>query len=109
MALAKLRRAATLATKVPEIKPAITAAIAAFDASLPSLKTMRDVAEHIDDYAIDDGRDSAIRRQALEVGAIRGCQIKWLGLLLDAKQALVASEALFLAIRSNSPKAITKG
>jgi len=53
VALIRLRRAAILAAKVPAIKPDILAAVKEFDASLPGLKTTRDVAEHFDDYAVD--------------------------------------------------------
>lgn len=111
VALTRLRRAAALAAKVPEIKAPISAAVKAFDASMPDLKIMRDVAEHIDEYAIDEGRKSTkpggnrsgVRRQALEVAFVGKRQVQWLGFSLDTEQALQASEALFRAIKSNVP------
>ena len=111
VALARLRRAAVLAAKVPEIRVPIGTAIKAFDASMPDLKIMRDVAEHIDEYATDEGRKSAkpgrnssgVRRQALEVACVGKRHVQWLGCSLDTEQAVRASEALFKAIKSNMP------
>lgn len=53
VALIRLRRAAQLAAKVPQIRAKMDAALKKFDVALPHLKKMRDVAEHIDDYALD--------------------------------------------------------
>jgi len=51
VALVRLRRAAILATKVPPLGSTMKVAIADFDATLPMLKDMRDIAEHFDEYA----------------------------------------------------------
>ena len=61
VALTRLRRAASLAANLPEAKSVLGKALKEFDASLPDLKRMRDVAEHIDDYAIDQGRQRSVR------------------------------------------------
>ena len=76
-------------------------AITAFEARLPGLKLMRDVAEHIDDYALDNGRNRAVTKEILEVSTFAedGPTLRWLGAELNAQQALVASEALFQAIQ----------
>jgi hypothetical protein len=103
VALTRTRRAAGLAAKVPEIAPAIEAAIKTFDATLPYLKTMRDVAEHIDDYAVDDGRHAAVERQALGAALFAKKRIEWLGFTLDTDEARQACEALFQAIKFNPP------
>ena len=68
VALTRLRRATTLAAKVPTLTSAMQNALTNFDAALPTLKKMRDIAEHFDDYATDRGRDSSISRGTLEVG-----------------------------------------
>lgn len=47
VALTRIRRAAGLATKVPSIANDVQKAIKEFDAALPMLKNMRDVAEHL--------------------------------------------------------------
>jgi hypothetical protein len=103
VALTRLRRAAALAAKVPEIKTAIEAAIKSFDEALPDLKDMRNVAEHFDDYAVDEGRKTAIRRQSLEVVVFGKQKIEWLDFSLQVDDALQASSALFEAIKLNKP------
>lgn len=103
VALTRLRRAAVLATKVTVIKPEIKKALAEFDVELPNIKTMRDVTEHIDDYATDDGRNKNVSRKSLEVSALNDTTFEWLGFKLDAHKALNSSEKLFDAIKSNAP------
>ena len=61
---------------------------------------MRDVAEHIDEYATDDGRDKSISRKSLEVSRLNETSLEWLGFKLDADKAMKASEKLFEAIIS---------
>jgi hypothetical protein len=73
------------------ISDEIQKVIKAFDAKLPMLKNMRDVAEHIDDYAVDKGRVKSFSRKALEVGAIGSTIFEWLGYKLDADKALKAA------------------
>jgi hypothetical protein len=68
-ALLGIRRAATLAAKVPVIANNMQKTIRQFDATLPMLKNMRDVSEHFDDYALDKGRAKGIKRGVLEVGS----------------------------------------
>jgi hypothetical protein len=70
-------------------------AITDFDAALPTLKNMRDVAEHFDDYAIDRGRDSTVSRKSLEVGVIGDAIFEWLGHKLNADEAVSAARRLF--------------
>jgi len=100
VALTRLRRAAVLAAKVPAIKDAITAGLAEFDAALPMVKNMRDVAEHFDDYALDKGRRPGISRKSLEVGAFSDTVFNWLGHELDADVALSAGERLFMSMKN---------
>jgi len=74
-------------------------ALSDFDAALPNLKNMRDVAEHFDDYAMDRGRNSAIGRSSLEVGMIGDTVFQWLGFELDADSALSTARQLFKVIQ----------
>jgi hypothetical protein len=99
VAITRLRRAAGIAAEIPEIKPQISDAIAEFGKALPSLKRFRDVAEHVDDYALNRGRH-AVARQQLEVSCISGDgpTLEWLGHQLNASEALRASRRLFRAI-----------
>jgi hypothetical protein len=107
VSLARLRRAAILAAKVPEIKANITAGPAEFDAALPMVKTMRDVAEHFDDDGVDKGRCRSVSRKNLEVGAFNDTTLQWLGHELDADVAFLASERLFTCMRSTRKAHLT--
>lgn len=104
VSLTRLRRAAELAARVPELHPLLPDAIEQFDRALPDLKTMRDVAEHIDDYAVDQGHKPSIARQSLEVSTLAddGPTLQWLGTTLHAGDALRASHDLFEAIQEGS-------
>jgi hypothetical protein len=101
VALTRLRRAAELAQKVPKLKETMRKAIKDFDAALPSRKKMRDVAEHIDEYAIDWGKDRSVSRKSLEVASCNGVTWTWLGYEMDANEALKASGQLFETIRQS--------
>lgn len=71
-----------------------------FDAALPSLKQQRDIAEHIDDYAVDSSRrhDKSVGRMQVEVGVLEDESWTWLGQEFNIGTALSAGEALFAAI-----------
>ena len=99
VALTRLRRATILAAKVPALTGAMQHALTNFDAALPMLKSMRDVAEHLDDYAIDKGRDVSISRESLEVGVVGDSLFQWLGHELNADTALSAAQQLFRDIQ----------
>jgi hypothetical protein len=101
VALVRLRRAAQLAADIPELKSALVPATTQFDDALPGLKSVRDVAEHIDEYALDQGRRKSVARQSLEVSTIEaeGPTLHWLETRLNAREALQASEALFAAVK----------
>lgn len=109
VALTRLRRAAKLASGIPEIQNVMLQALHSFDSTLPHLKKFRDVAEHFDEYAVDQGHDKSTRRGALEVSTISdpGPTLNWLGHEINASDALVASQELFAAIKGAS-SAITK-
>jgi hypothetical protein len=103
VALVRLRRAAMIGARIPETKQIISAAIEAFDAALPGLKKLRDVAEHIDEYAVDSGRDRSVSRKELETSfPTEDLTLNWLGQTINAGEALHASQALFAAIQSAS-------
>jgi len=107
VSLARLRRAAKLAATVPSITDAMTAALSEFDDALPMLKDVRDIAEHFDEYARDEGHlnkgkgsELAVSRKSLEVGVVGDTTFQWLGHELNADLALSAARRLFKAIQS---------
>lgn len=99
VALTRLRRATTLAAKVPALTSAMQNALTKFDTALPALKNMRDIAEHFDDYAMDRGRDSTVSCKSLEVGIIGNSVFQWLGHELNADTAVSAAQRLFKDIQ----------
>jgi hypothetical protein len=102
VALTRFRRAAKLAARVPSIRSNIRAALDAFDAALPHLKKMRDVAEHVDEYSVDSGKDRNVSRKCLEVGSCHGETWSSMGFGLDAGDALLASVSLFEVLKNCS-------
>jgi hypothetical protein len=104
VALTRLRRAASLAAECPEIRSVIEPAIRQFDCAVPDRKRMRDVAEHIDDYALDRGRSRSVAHHSLEVSSLNddGPTLEWLEARLNAEEALRAAQELFCAIQEAS-------
>jgi hypothetical protein len=103
VALTRLRRAGVLATKVPSIKTDMEAALREFDAALPALNKMRNIAEHFDDYAMDVGRDSSVSRHSLEVGVVNETNFQWLDGELNSDVALASARRLFQALQLVGP------
>ncbi len=99
-ALRRMRRAAELAAKAPSVRGEIEAAIAAFDNAVPDLLAMRNVAEHIEDYGVDDPRRRLrdVDRGKLEVSTW-GPTVQWLGRELNVDDAHAAASALLRAMR----------
>ena len=65
---------------------------------------MRDVTEHIDDYALDQGRQKAVARQSLEMSTLEteGPTLQWLQARLNAREPSQTSQALFAAVKETS-------
>ena len=99
VALSRLKRAASLAAKVPEISGSMKDAIRAFNKALPELTKIRNVAEHIDDYVVGNGKDKSVKIPSLEVASIKDEELVWLGYSLNTKMALLASIDLFEEIK----------
>ena len=110
VALSRLRHVGVLAKRVEEVADEIQRALIAFDAALPSLQLMRNVGEHLDKYAIDQGHGE-ISRKALQVGSWTDADLFWLRegvgnapeskpLTLNSVVALDASRKLHRAICS---------
>jgi hypothetical protein len=100
ISLRRLRLAGVLAARPKSSRAVIKKAIRKFDDALPDrLRTMRNVGEHIDEYAIEKGRDRRVSRRQLQVGTFDDATFEWLGGNLNADDALVAAEALYSAIK----------
>jgi hypothetical protein len=103
VALRRLRRAAQLATRISNTRAAaaVIAALTDFDATLPGLATMRNVGEHIDDYALNAQKrhHHDVNSGQLQVGSWDGTVFDWLGHQLDIDVALAAAEKLFYAVK----------
>ena len=109
VALRRLRRSAELAIRVSTAKSIVADAIKQFDQELPMLQKMRNVGEHINDYAVDSEkrRHKDVERFSLQVGSFDGTTYEWLGACLNIDEAHFASIHLWEAVRSvvkNWPK-----
>lgn len=98
VSLRRLRQSALLAARAKASKADIENAVREFDESLPDLRKMRNVGEHVDEYAVERGRDRSIDRRALQAGTFDATTLEWLGERLDADDALAAAERLYRAI-----------
>ena len=99
VALRRLRRSAELVAKRV---PSVGDAIRKFDNALPDLAKMRNVGEHIDDYAVDHPkkrRHRDVGRRQLQVGKWDGKVFRWLESSLNVDDALKAAEELLQAVR----------
>lgn len=107
MALWRLRRRAMIATRS---RASARDAITEFDRDVLGLKPLRDVCEHIDDYAIDAATRhvKSIGRRELQVGSWSDTTLSWAigagstgaAVTVDADRALAAAEQLLTAIRA---------
>ena len=104
IALSRFRRAANLAAKH---QPTLHSDISAFDAALPDLVKMRNVAEHFDDYAEDNAKrrqkrsdGSPIERGQLQVYSMGLEELEWLGGSLNTANALNAAAKLMNCVKA---------
>jgi hypothetical protein len=92
VALRRLRNAATIARSQRSVAEALTQ----FDAATPYLTRLRNVGEHLNEYAVDNPKrhDDKITRKMIEVGEWRPTEWRWLGEHVDINAALKAAEEL---------------
>jgi hypothetical protein len=111
VSLTRLRRSVQLGLKHPQAKAVLEQALAEFDSKLPGIKLIRNVAEHIDDYAIERGRTRTVSRLNLESStlSLRGPTLSWLGAYVNANTALRAAEKLFGEMQSAKQKLVENG
>jgi hypothetical protein len=99
VALRRLRRSAEVAGCVPRLSKLINTALLVFDGALPGLVKMRNVGEHVEDYALDRGRDKSVLRSELQIGCWDGTVYSWLGESLNIDTALDAADKLREVLR----------
>lgn len=95
-----LRRIRT-AAMIARHDAAVMSAIRLFDRAMPFLTDMRDVLEHIDDYAVGAGRKKDIAVAQLQVATWDGTTYNWLDRKLTVIDARASAVELFAALRSS--------
>ena len=96
--LCRLRLAALAAGRAQGAR--VGKAIEAFEQAIPDLILMRDVAEHMDEYATDSGKriHKTITRRMVQVGSWDGTTFSWIR-NLDIDEARLAAQALFATLQ----------
>ena len=101
ISLRRLRTVATTLEHAPQVWDSVRSAIQAFDARLPWLKRLRDVFEHLDDYAVDSNlRRSDTSRKELQVWSFDENGMQWLGYDIDWKEARSAAKDLYGTVKT---------
>lgn len=101
IALTRLRDIATTLEHASFNMDSIKQAIIVFDSKLPWVKRLRDVFEHLEDYAIDSNlRKTETSRRELQVWSRSEEKMSWLGYEIDWNIAYEAAGKLFEAVRS---------
>lgn len=99
IALRRLRTVASTLEHAPKQWDAVRDAIQKFDARLPWLKRLRDVFEHLEDYAVDsDRRRTRSSRKELQVWVRGEKGLQWLGYDVNWHEAKLAAEDLYSAV-----------
>src|SRR5690348_12097685 len=70
IALSRLRRIVNQAARDNRLSGYLIPALRQFDAAIPALRIMRNVSEHIDDYAFGTGRIAEVRKEMIEVSSL---------------------------------------
>ncbi|WP_154313879.1 hypothetical protein [Burkholderia pseudomallei] len=100
VALRRLRRSAAIGIRVSAVSERISLAVRSFDSRLPDLAKMRNIGEHVDEYAVDAPRRhyGDVGRRQLQVGTWDGKVYRWIG-ELDVDVAKEAAEQLLYEVR----------
>ena len=103
LALYRLRTTVKIARNIPSISNSIDAALAKFDKALPDLKKLRDIGEHMEEYAVDNPKRHvpSVDRKQLQVGSWDGTVYEWLGVKLNVNEAKSAAEELFKTLQNH--------
>jgi hypothetical protein len=101
IALGRLRKVAATIEHAPEQWNRVQQAIGVFDKRIPWLRRVRDVFEHLEDYAIDsDLRRTDTSRRELQVWEATDSGINFLGFEINWDDAHAAAEELYGAVKA---------
>lgn len=107
-ALWRFRRAVAIAKSVRAASPDVVLLVENFDAALPGLRRMRNVLEHVDDYAIDAQHfgknrrgDKGVFRAQVQVGGVLDDDgnITWVGETVNTRSARDAVMACYRGLK----------
>jgi hypothetical protein len=108
IALARLRRCiARAGEQVEGLRGDVSAATELFDANVPWLRKVRNVAEHLDEYNLDLGRDKGVVRMQVQNWHLDGNDSGgvvwgWLGERIDVDEGDRAGLELYRTFESTS-------
>ncbi|MFC1731540.1 hypothetical protein ACFL6I_14585 [candidate division KSB1 bacterium] len=101
IALRRPRQTAATIEHAPQQWDPVRRAIETFDAKLPWLKLLRDVFEHLEDYAVDSNRrHSSTSRRELQVWSGGNEGLDWLGYDVDWREAHLAAKDLYASVKA---------
>ena len=98
VAMRRLRRGVEIGKWAESHRGVLQDALVVFDATLPNLAMLRNVGEHLDEYAVGAGNHSSVTWRHVQVTSWNDPVVEWLGLKLDAEDALSAGHALIGAL-----------
>jgi len=108
LSLDRLKKSAIIAKNIPEISAQVEDALKIYCKSLPMLRKFRNVGEHIEDYAVDSGKDNTVSRRQLQVGSWDGTVFYWLDEKLDVVDAQSTATKLFTTMQKIRDEYIQK-
>lgn len=77
---------------IPSVSNSMKDSIEKFDNTIPNLKKMRNVSEHIAEYIAGNGRDKGVNSKELEVMIGDEEDYEWLGVRLNFKEVIKSAE-----------------
>lgn len=84
----------------------IDAALSEFNAALPGIRKLRDIGEHVDEYAIDSPsrHRKGYGRAGLQVATFDGVTFEWYDQSVNIDDALAVAQTLFAAVQAVTPR-----
>jgi hypothetical protein len=109
IALTRLRRSVNLAAQVQALQDRLLEHLTTFDQHIPSLRKLRNVAEHFDDYTIGEGCLTQTERYQLQTwslgeDATKGLVWDWLDVEFPVDAAHHAATVLYRSFLTDANK-----